>query len=86
MVHSRSASKHGIRFMVEVDEVISVVPKQGFKVPDTRDTSNVVNEKPINFVESRIQVKHFVEGNSKKDTRTSLTYINEDKFILEENA
>ena len=29
---------------------------------------------------------HFVEENSKKDTRTSLAYINEDKFILEELA
>ena len=72
--------------MVEFDEVSSVVPKQGFKVPDTRDTSNVVNEKTINFVESRSQVKDFVEENSMKDTRTSLACINEENFILEEFA
>ena len=69
--------------MMEVDEIILAVHKQGFKVPNTRDPSMVLNEKTINFVESRNQLKHFVEEMSKKDTRTSLAWINEEKFILE---
>ena len=47
--------------MVEVDEVVSAVPKQGFKLLDTRDPSKALNEKTINFLQSRIQLKHFVE-------------------------
>ena len=47
--------------MVEVDKAISAVPKQGFIVPGTRDPSEELYEKAINFVESRIQLQHFVE-------------------------
>ena len=47
--------------MVEVDEIILVVPKHGFKVPGTRDPSRAFYEKTINFVESTIQMKNFVE-------------------------
>ena len=68
--------------MVEVEEFISLVPKQGLKVLGTLATSPAVYEKTINFVESRIQLKNFVEEISLKDTRTSLAWINEDKFIL----
>ena len=50
-----------IRFMVEVDEIILVVPKHGFKVPGTRDPSRAFYEKTINFVESTILLKNFVE-------------------------
>ena len=69
--------------MVEDDEVMSAVPKQGFKVVDTRDPSKAVNEKTINFLLSRIQLKHFVAKISYEYTRTSLPWIKEDKFILE---
>ena len=47
--------------MVEVDEVVSAVPKQGFRLLDTRDPSKALNEKTIKFLYSRIQLKHFVE-------------------------
>ena len=47
--------------MVEVDEIISVVPKHGFKVPGTRDPMRALYEKTINFVEATIQLKNFVE-------------------------
>ena len=47
--------------MVKVNEIISVVPKHGFKVPGTRDPSRALTEKTINFVESMIQLKNFVE-------------------------
>ena len=36
--------------MVEVDEVMSAVPKQGFKVLDTRDPSKALDEKTIKFL------------------------------------
>ena len=72
--------------MVEVVEVILAVPKQGFKVPDTREPSKALKEKSINFVESRSQLKHFAEEISKKDTRMSLAWRNEDKFIVDELA
>ena len=47
--------------MVEVDQIISVVPKHGFNVPGTRNPSRALYEKTINFVESTIQLKNFVE-------------------------
>ena len=47
--------------MVEVDEIISVVPKHGFKVLGTRDPTQALYEKTINFVESTIHLKNFVE-------------------------
>ena len=47
--------------MVEVDEIISVVPKHSFKVPGTRDPSRALYEKTINFVKSTIQLKNFIE-------------------------
>ena len=47
--------------MVEVDEIISVVPKHDFKVPGTRDSSRELYEKTINFVKSTIQLKNFIE-------------------------
>ena len=47
--------------MVEVEEFISLVSKQGLKVLGTLATSPAVYEKTINFVESRIQLKNFVE-------------------------
>ena len=47
--------------MAEVDEAMSTVPKQGFIVPGTRDPLEELYEKAINFVESRIQLQHFVE-------------------------
>ena len=47
--------------MVEVDEVMSAVPKQRFKVLGTRDPSRALSEKTINIVESTIQLKNFVE-------------------------
>ena len=48
--------------MVEVDEIILVVPKHGFKVPGTRDPSQALYDKTINFVKSTIQLKNFVDG------------------------
>ena len=47
--------------MVKVNEIISVVPKHGFKVPGTRDPLAGLVEKTINFVESTIHLKNFVE-------------------------
>ena len=47
--------------MVEVDEIISVVPKHSFKVPRTLDPSRALYEKTINFVKSTIQLKNFIE-------------------------
>ena len=47
--------------MLEIDEVIWAIPKQGFKVLDTRDPSNALNEKTLGFMESRVQHKHFVD-------------------------
>ena len=72
--------------MVEVDQIISVVPKHGFNVPGTRDPSRALYEKTINFVVSMIQLKNFVEEISWKDTRTSLAWINAYKFILKQLA
>ena len=61
MVHCGSVYYQGIRFMVEVDEIITVVPKHGFKVPGTRDPTQALYEKTINFVKSTIQLKIFIE-------------------------
>ena len=47
--------------MVEVDEAMSAVPKQVIIVPGTRDPSEELYETAVNFVESRIQLQHFIE-------------------------
>ena len=47
--------------MVEVDQIISVVPKHDFKVPSIQDPSLALYEQTINFVVSMIQLKNFVE-------------------------
>ena len=75
-----------MRFMVEVDDVISAVPEQGLKVPDTREPLKALDEHNINFVESRRKLNHMEEEISKNVTRTSLAWINEDKFIVKELA
>ena len=72
--------------MVEVDDVISTVPEQGLKVPDTREPLKALDENTINFVESRSKLKHIVAEIFETVTRTSLALINEDKFIVEELA
>ena len=62
MVHYGIVYYQCIGFMVELDEIISVVPKHSFKVPGTRDPSRALYEKTINFVKSTIQLKNFVDG------------------------
>ena len=47
--------------MVELDVIISVVPKHSFNDPGTCDPSRALYEKTINFVEATIQLKNFVE-------------------------
>ena len=46
--------------MVEVDEIISVVPKHGIKVPGTRDSTRAHYENTINLMESTTELKNFV--------------------------
>ena len=75
-----------MRFMVEVDDVISAVPEQGLKVPDTREPLKALDKNTINFVESRSKLKNMVAEIFETVTRTSLALINEDKFIVEELA
>ena len=50
--------------MVEVDQIISVVPKHGFNVPGTRDPSRALYEKTISAMGESLteQCRVEVEG------------------------